>query len=380
MQAETKTENVFQLKFIVVGTKESGLEDFLMRLNKSRQDFSKTLGINIYTSKIYNKNRIYQINLWNLAEAPSGKAKKARSLFTQGANGVLIIFNGNDPEGLEKIKPAIKEIDEIVQFGVPRVLVGNMVNERSIKFEEAQKFAKEHHFLFAERFKYDMDVLLLSLCLLSLREPVPLVYQQIFGDNYHEYLEKKLNILPSDLVQDVKEGSGVAGEEWMGTWEKMWSLIKEEEEFIIDQRLARLESDLNQVLSDFYTSHTIISPLLEFFQVPDPGDTKFPALVKTWLDESPDKLNALRNFLKNNDNIQEKYWHDFYQLRQKMVSNKIKILSKFHDQMHSIIEENENNLKKIEETLKSEEIPKRILVDMAETIHFVEELIRKYKK
>ncbi len=377
MELENETENVYLMKFIVIGPKDSGLVDFLNRLHKTRQDFSETLGINIFTEKIFNDGRVYQINLWNITEAPNEKAREARSLFTQGSHGVLIMFNGNDPEGLEKIKPLVQEIDEIVQFNVPRVLVGNMVNDRAIKFEDAQKFAKEHHLLFAERYKYDIKIVLLSLCLLSLKEPIPPIYQQIFGDNYYEYLEKKLNIKPSDLMKEE-----VACEEcdiWKNVWDKMWRSIKEEEEFVIDQRLARLDSDLNQVISDFYTTTLVLSPLLELFEITAAENTNFPNLLRKWLEESPEKVDALRKFLNNEENIQEKYWQDFYELREKMFSHKIQILQKFHEQIGKIISDNKETLEKIQTTLKSEGIPKRVSVDMAETVQFVDELIRKSK-
>src|SRR6056297_2052589 len=132
-----ETDNIYRLKIVMVGPEGAGFDGFLGHLHKSKQDFSSTLGVNIYTDRIFQEGRRFQINIWHLTEPTDEKAKNARSLFIMGANAVIVLYDGSKKNGLRDAESYVKEIKESFPPSIPRILVGNLVSGREVKFQDA---------------------------------------------------------------------------------------------------------------------------------------------------------------------------------------------------------------------------------------------------
>jgi GTPase SAR1 family protein len=106
--------------------------------------FNEEFGTNIAVTDFAFPPLQVRLVVWNILDIPAGRL--LRKFFSQGAHGILYVFNVRDRTSFEAIPKWRKEIQSH-QSDLPAVLVGTHTDQpeqRVVSFYEAAKLAEAH--------------------------------------------------------------------------------------------------------------------------------------------------------------------------------------------------------------------------------------------
>lgn len=137
-------------KVILMGDYAVGKTCIIRRYvsNTFIEDYKASIGVDITSQELKFDNADVQLQIWDM----SGQTdfKLVRSQFMSGTDLGLIVFDLTRPSSLDNVSRWMNEIHAMVPK-LPLVLVGNksdLVNERQISKEVAEKAAQEQNMLF----------------------------------------------------------------------------------------------------------------------------------------------------------------------------------------------------------------------------------------
>ena len=107
--------------------------------------YSEEIGMDIAVTDFAFPPLQVRLIVWNILDVPAGHLM--HNFHSQGAHGILYIFNVRDRESFEAISKWRKEIQSH-QSDLPAILVGTHTDQseqRVVSFYEAAKFAEAHN-------------------------------------------------------------------------------------------------------------------------------------------------------------------------------------------------------------------------------------------
>ncbi|MHA2406663.1 MAG: Rab family GTPase [Candidatus Hermodarchaeia archaeon] len=148
--AETPSSQRWIFKIILMGDYAVGKTCIIRRYVSDTfiEDYKASIGVDITSQELtFEKNQV-QLQIWDM----SGQTdfKLVRSQFMSGTDIGIIVFDLTRPSSLENVSRWINEIHAMVPK-LPLVLVGNkadLINERQISKEAAEKALADHNMLF----------------------------------------------------------------------------------------------------------------------------------------------------------------------------------------------------------------------------------------
>jgi Ras-related protein Rab-11A len=139
----------FILKLVLLGDGAVGKTSLIMRYvnHTFSSDYHPTLGINIVTKEIENKdlNRIVKLVVWDIAGQE--KYDFSRKMFFQGSVGALLVYDVSRNSSFENVQN--KWINDFREFGNQNsvyLLIGNkmdLTSSRAVTFEDGKKLAQK---------------------------------------------------------------------------------------------------------------------------------------------------------------------------------------------------------------------------------------------
>jgi len=113
--------------------------------NKFREDYKSTLGVNLLKKDMnIDKYKGVSAQIWDLGGQESFKS--LRSLYLQGANGALVIYDTTNRKSFENLDEWVSNFEEARGF-VPTLLIGNKVDlekKRKVDEKEGKEFAEKN--------------------------------------------------------------------------------------------------------------------------------------------------------------------------------------------------------------------------------------------
>jgi len=140
-------ENKWVIKITLLGEKNVGKTSLVYRFieNKFRENYKATLGVNLLKKELdIGGYGGVSAQIWDLGGQESFKS--LRSLYLEGANGALVIFDMTDTNTFEKLNEWIQDFRK-ARGDAPIILIGNksdLKNQIKITEKEASKFAKNN--------------------------------------------------------------------------------------------------------------------------------------------------------------------------------------------------------------------------------------------
>jgi len=140
-------ENKWVIKITLLGEKNVGKTSLVYRFieNKFRENYKATLGVNLLKKELdIGGYGGVSAQIWDLGGQESFRS--LRSLYLEGANGALVIFDMTDKNSFEKIDEWIQDFRN-ARGDTPIILIGNksdLKNQIKITEKEALEFAKKN--------------------------------------------------------------------------------------------------------------------------------------------------------------------------------------------------------------------------------------------
>ena len=140
-------ENKWVIKITLLGEKNVGKTSLVYRYieNKFRESYKATLGVNLLKKELdIGGYGGVSAQIWDLGGQESFKS--LRSLYLEGANGALVIFDMTDKNSFEKLDEWIQDFRNS-RGDAPIILIGNksdLKNQIKITEKGASEFAKNN--------------------------------------------------------------------------------------------------------------------------------------------------------------------------------------------------------------------------------------------
>ena len=140
-------ENKWVIKITLLGEKNVGKTSLVYRYieNKFRESYKATLGVNLLKKELdIGGYGGVSAQIWDLGGQESFKS--LRSLYLEGANGALVIFDMTDKNSFEKLDEWIQDFRN-ARGDAPIILIGNksdLKNQIKITEKDASEFAKNN--------------------------------------------------------------------------------------------------------------------------------------------------------------------------------------------------------------------------------------------
>ncbi len=138
-------ENKWVIKITLLGEKNVGKTSLVYRFieNKFRENYKATLGVNLLKKDMdIGGYGGVSAQIWDLGGQESFKS--LRSLYLEGANGALVIFDMTDTNSFERLDEWIQDFRS-ARGDAPIILIGNksdLKNQIKITEKEASEFTK----------------------------------------------------------------------------------------------------------------------------------------------------------------------------------------------------------------------------------------------
>jgi GTPase SAR1 family protein len=134
-------------KIVMAGNKGVGCRSLLSQttIPSFMVVYSEEIGMDIAVTDFAFPPLQVKLGVWNILDVPAGHLM--RKFHSQGANGILYVFNVRDRASFEAIPKWRKEI-QAHQSDLPAALIGTHTDhpeQRVVSFYEAAKFAEAHH-------------------------------------------------------------------------------------------------------------------------------------------------------------------------------------------------------------------------------------------
>lgn len=140
-------EKEISIKLTLIGAERSGKTCLVTRFveNKFNEDYKVTIGA-AFMSKIITLNgKSYKLQIWDTAG--QAKFRSLIPLYFKGAEGIIIVLNLSDPEGLNETKKIINENKaKYFDQGQKLLIIGSyndLDRERKISYDEVFNYARD---------------------------------------------------------------------------------------------------------------------------------------------------------------------------------------------------------------------------------------------
>ena len=137
----------YSLKVVVVGDSGVGKTCFLFRFVRDQWEgeTQPTLGVEFLTKVVSTETHRIQLQLWDTAGQELFRSVTRG--YYRGSAGAIVVFSLTSQDSFNNVAQWIQDIKEVARSDVVTILIGNksdLVDERKVSREEAEKFAKEH--------------------------------------------------------------------------------------------------------------------------------------------------------------------------------------------------------------------------------------------
>ena len=151
-QKKIEQEEV-KYKLIVIGDENVGKTSILNRFknNQFNPEYEPTVGLDFQSIPILIDNQSVTLLLYDTAGQE--KFRSLIPLYTNEANIILLIYDISNKDSFDNIGKWFDSLNNINKEEVIFALVGNKSDldfNRKVSKEEAESYAKEHHYVFQE--------------------------------------------------------------------------------------------------------------------------------------------------------------------------------------------------------------------------------------
>ena len=142
-------------QLLIIGDSTVGKTSILSRFANGtfNSNYLATVGLENFTKDEIIDNKTVRIKIWDTAGQERYKALTKG--FFRNAQGIMIVYDVTNAETFENLTIWIKSINEHMGTDtekIPSIVIGNKVDseEREVKFEEAELFAKKYNYPYFE--------------------------------------------------------------------------------------------------------------------------------------------------------------------------------------------------------------------------------------
>ena len=142
-------------QLLIIGDSTVGKTSILSRFANGtfNSNYLATVGLDNFTKDETIDNKTVRIKIWDTAGQERYKALTKG--FFRNAQGIMIVYDVTNAETFENLRIWIKSINEHMgpdTENIPSIVIGNKVDseEREVKFEEAELFAKGYNYPYFE--------------------------------------------------------------------------------------------------------------------------------------------------------------------------------------------------------------------------------------
>ncbi len=142
-------------QLLIIGDSTVGKTSILSRFANGtfNSNYLATVGLDNFTKDEIIDNKTVRIKIWDTAGQERYKALTKG--FFRNAQGIMIVYDVTNAETFENLTIWIKSINEHMGTdteNIPSIVIGNKVDseEREVKFEEAELFAKKYNYPYFE--------------------------------------------------------------------------------------------------------------------------------------------------------------------------------------------------------------------------------------
>ena len=142
-------------QLLIIGDSTVGKTSILSRFANGtfNSNYLATVGLDNFTKDETIDNKTVRIKIWDTAGQERYKALTKG--FFRNAQGIMIVYDVTNAETFENLQIWIKSIKDHMgpdTENIPSIIIGNKVDseEREVKFEEAELFAKGYNYPYFE--------------------------------------------------------------------------------------------------------------------------------------------------------------------------------------------------------------------------------------
>jgi Ras-related protein Rab-6A len=140
-------------KLIFLGDQSVGKSCIMNRFMNDTftEEYQATIGLDFQSKNVQIDNQDIHLLLYDTAGQE--KFRSLIPMYTRDANIILLVYDITSKDSFMHIPEWIKDLTNIKMEEVIFALVGNkndLAENRAVTFEEGQKFAQEHDFIFQE--------------------------------------------------------------------------------------------------------------------------------------------------------------------------------------------------------------------------------------
>ncbi|CAK8695572.1 unnamed protein product [Clavelina lepadiformis] len=140
-------------KIVIIGDSGVGKTSVIRRFanNEFSFDVATTLGQDFRSRLLKVGSNTCRLQMWDTAGAE--RFRSISSVYFRGVNGAIIAYDITNNNSFNNVKEWMGNFDQLVDAGVPKLLIGNkcdLKTERKIEKAEGEKLAKASNMLFGE--------------------------------------------------------------------------------------------------------------------------------------------------------------------------------------------------------------------------------------
>jgi Ras-related protein Rab-1A len=143
----------FLFKLLLIGDSGVGKSCLLLRFadDTYTESYITTIGVDFKIRTVEVDGKTIKLQIWDTAGQE--RFRTITSSYYRGAHGIIVVYDVTDLESFNNVKQWLHEITKYANENVNKLLVGNksdLINKRSVSFEQGQEFAKSMGIEFVE--------------------------------------------------------------------------------------------------------------------------------------------------------------------------------------------------------------------------------------
>ena len=119
--------------------------------NTFSDNYITTIGVDFKIKTLEIESKSAKLQIWDTAGQE--RFKNIISSYYKGAHGIMLVYDITDIDSFESLNSWLIEIEKNAPKNVYKILVGNkcdLENERKIKYEQGEEFARQYGMKFFE--------------------------------------------------------------------------------------------------------------------------------------------------------------------------------------------------------------------------------------